>query len=347
MRLSSVKLKNFRNFQEKLFSFSPFLTIVNGKNSVGKTNLLEAVYFGFNGQGFREKKENQLIQFGKNNTEVELKFIDKDSVYLFRINLRLFEQKTKKLFFVCGTKKNFSYYKEEIGLAIIFTPQDIEIITRTPEERRRYFDILLSQFDWQYKNALINYKNALKRRNKLLQTITDKNQLKNEIKFWDKFLENFSQKITEKRQSYINFLNKNNKIDSFTFKITYLKNDFTKTKAQEFFEKETKIKQTLIGPQKDDFQIFINEKNVHFFGSRSEQRLALFWLKFSEIKYQEEIFKKKPLLLLDDIFSELDMDNKKLIFNLIYNYQTIITTADPLIFNLPNLPKTIINLKSP
>ena len=345
MRLKSIKIKNFRNFENNFFSFSPFLTIVVGKNSVGKTNLLEAIYFGLYGQGFREKKESQLIKMGENKNEVELKFADKDSEYSFRVNLNLVDQKIKKNFFVNGTQKKFSFYKEEIKSAVIFTPQDIEIITRTPEERRRYFDTILSQFDWEYKNNLTNYKNALKRRNKLLQTINNKNQLKNEIKFWDQFLENLSQKIIKKRQDYIHFLNQHNKIDSFIFEIIYLKNEFSKIKAQEVFEKEINLKQTFIGPQKDDFQISINQKNVHFFGSRSEQRLALFWLKFCEIRHQEETFKKKPLLLLDDIFSELDLDNKKLIFNLIYNYQTVMTTTDPFIADLPALPKTLITLK--
>lgn len=345
MRLDSIKIENFRNFENNIFSFSPFLTIIVGKNSVGKTNLLEAIYFGLHGQGFREKKENQLIKIGKNKADVELKFADKNSQYFFRINLSLLDQKIKKIFFVNSTQKKHFFYKEEIKSAIIFTPQDIEIITRTPEERRKYFDMILSQSNWQYKNNLTNYKNALKRRNKLLQIINNKNQLKNEIKFWDQFLENLSQKIIKKRQDYINFLNQHNKIDSFTFKIIYLKNEFNKTKAQEVFEKEINLKQTLIGPQKDDFQIFINDKNVHLFGSRSEQRLTLFWLKLCEIKYLEETFKKKPLLLLDDIFSELDLDNKKLILNLIYHYQTVITTTDPLLVKLLDLPKTLIALK--
>lgn len=345
MRLKSIKIENFRNFEKNSFFFNPFLTIIVGKNSVGKTNLLEAIYFGFHSQGFREKKENQLIKMGKNKAEVELKFTDENSLYSFRINLNLLDQKIKKIFFVNGTQKKFSFYKQEIKPAIIFTPQDIEIITRAPEERRNYFDRIFSQFDWEYKNNLTNYKNALKRRNKLLQTVSDKKQLKNEIKFWNQFLENLSQKIINKRQNYINFLNQHNKIDSFTFKIIYLKNEFNKIKAEEIFEKEINLKQTLIGPQKDDFQIFINEKNIHLFGSRSEQRLAIFWLKFCEIKYQEEVFKKKPLLLLDDIFSELDLDNKKLILNLIYHYQTVITTTESLLVNLPNLPKTLINLK--
>lgn len=344
MRLNSIRIKNFRNFQNNLFSLNPFLTIITGKNAVGKTNLLEAIYFGFNGQGFREKKESQLIQIGKNNAEVELKFVDKNSQFNFHINLSLENNQIKKSFFINGTKKKFSFYKQEVGSTVIFTPADIEIITDSPEARRDYFDQFLSKLDWQYKNNLINYKNALKRRNKLFETISDKNQLINEIKFWDQFLENYSQKIIEKRVNYLNFLKENNRIDSFVFNIDYLKNEFNKKNAACFFEKEFQLKQTLIGPQKDDFRLYLNNKDVHLFGSRSEQRLALFWLKICEIKYIEQKVEKKPIILLDDILSELDFENKKIIFHLIKQYQTVLTTADPLIINLIEIPKSVINL---
>ena len=144
------------------------------------------------------------------------------------------------------------------------------------------------------------------------------------------------------------FLNNNQKLDSKIFKIDYLKNEFNKNRLEDVREKEKIIRKTIIGPQKDDFIISISDdiltKDVHHFGSRSEQRLAIFWLKMNELKFFEENFQKKSLLLLDDIFSELDVDNKKLIFSLITKYQTVATTTEDKLINKAKVSKKTIQL---
>jgi DNA replication and repair protein RecF len=344
MLLQQIRLKNFRNYTDKIFHFNPFITIIFGKNAVGKTNLLEGIYFGYQGKGFREKREAQLIKFGEKEAMVELKMISEEEKSLYQIILKEENNKTKKMFFVSQLKKNSSFYQKEIGAVILFTPQQIEIISNSPEERRDYFDEVLSLFYPQYKTTLINYKNALRRRNKLLETSHNLQTLKSELKFWDSFLEKEAGVLTQIRENYINFLNTNNKIDHQYFSIEYKKNPFTKERIALFFDKEVKVKQTLIGPQKDDFRIYLKEKDVHFFGSRSEQRIALFWLKLNEIKFIEEKLGKKPLLLLDDVFSEFDLDNQKLIINLVKKYQAVLTTTNPLIVEFLDHPHSIIAL---
>lgn len=344
MLLQQIRLIKFRNYQDSVFKFNPFITVVIGKNSVGKTNLLEGIYFGYHGVGFREKKENQLIKFGESEARVDLTLIEKEEKNLFQIILQMENSKTKKIFYVNRVKKTASFYQKEIEGIVLFAPQQIEIISASPDTRRNYLDHILSFFHPNYKTALINYKNALRRRNKLLETTTNWQNLKLELKFWDNFLENEARIITQIREEYINFLNKNNQIDNRSFFVQYQKNLFTKERASQYFEKEIKIKQTLIGPQKDDFHIFAQDKDIHFFGSRSEQRLALFWLKINEINYFEKQLNKKPLLLLDDVFSEFDLENQKLILNLIRKYQTVLTTTDPLVFNFLNHPHSIIAL---
>ena len=139
--------------------------------------------------------------------------------------------------------------------------------------------------------------------------------------------------MAEKREEYVKFLQDHPHIDSTQFTIEYLKSELTKEKLEESHEEEKRLRKTIIGPQRDDFQISkiktsTQRYSVHHFGSRSEQRLALFWLHWNEVKYYEELTKKKPILLLDDIFSELDVSNKKLISHLINNYQTILTTTE-------------------
>jgi DNA replication and repair protein RecF len=344
MLLQQIRLIKFRNYQDSVFKFNPFITVVIGRNSVGKTNLLEGIYFAYHGVGFREKKENQLIKFGANEARVDITLIEKEEKNLFQIILQMENSKTKKIFYVNRVKKTAYFYQKEIEGIVLFAPQQIEIISASPDVRRNYLDHILSFFHPNYKTALINYKNALRRRNKLLETVTGWQNLKLELKFWDNFLENEAKIITQIREEYINFLNKNNQIDNRSFLVQYQKNIFTQERVSQYFEKEIKVKQTLIGPQKDDFHIFSQDKDIHFFGSRSEQRLALFWLKINEINYFEKQLNKKPLLLLDDVFSEFDLENQKLILNLIKKHQTVLTTTDPLVFNFLNHPHSIIAL---
>ena len=169
----------------------------------------------------------------------------------------------------------------------------------------------------------------------------------NELAYWNDYLEKQAGYLTKKRQEYVDFLNEHNNIDNKAFSVKYLKNEFNERRLEENFELEKRYRRTVIGPQKDDFEIYQKNnslKNLHHFGSRSEQRLAIFWLKFNEIRLYEVSFKNKPLLLLDDIFSELDIKNKKLIIDLVKKYQTIVTTTEIELLELADMPKSIIRL---
>ncbi len=345
MLLKRVDLKNFRNFEKSSFDFSPFLNIVIGPNAKGKTNLLEAIYFLINGVGFREAREIELIRFGSNDySSVEGVFVSEDLRSTFKI---LFSQKdfrVQKNFLVGNTKKrHFQYHKEQTK-TVLFTPQQIEILTGSPEKRRDYFNKIISFFDFDYKEKLSLFEKALRRRNKILEHHADRMKLKEEIEFWDNYLIEHSAYLTKKRTEYMFFLNTNNKIDQKEFRIVYLKNEFSRDRIDGIFGKEILVRKTLIGPQKDDFQIFLNDKNIHHFGSRSEQRLAILWLKLNEIKHFEKITNKKPILLFDDVFSEFDPKNKKLVLNLFKNYQTIASTTEMEVLELADLPKSLIKL---
>jgi DNA replication and repair protein RecF len=221
-------------------------------------------------------------------------------------------------------------------------------MTGSPEVRRKYFDRFLSSGDLEYKKRLTNYENALRKRNKVLETYRNDEQLKEELAFWNTYLEEQAIYVAGRRDAYCEFLNKNKKIDNKEFSIKYLNNELTKDKLKEMFEVEKRYRRTLIGPQKDDFAIYEEtdhiSKNLHHFGSRSEQRLGVFWLKLNEIGYLEKIFGKRPILLLDDIFSELDAKNKKLILDLIKKHQTVVTTTEIELLDLVNVPKSIIKL---
>ncbi|NMB84184.1 DNA replication/repair protein RecF [Candidatus Roizmanbacteria bacterium] len=347
MVLNRIYLKNFRNFNEASFDFNRSLTIIIGENARGKTNLLESIYCLTSGAGFRESREEELMALGAKETTIEGEFADKNGKYDFRIFLRLTGKVLEKIFFANRTKRKSSLYQKETVKAILFSPQQIEIVTGPPDIRRRYFDKLLSGYDIDYKKKLTNFENALRRRNKILESYSNEAALKEELFFWDDYLIEQASYLTREREKYVSYLNDHRKIDSKKFFVKYVKNEMTRTRLDESFPLERRYRRTVIGPQKDDFEIYEEgnfDKNLLHFGSRSEQRLGVFWLKFNEINYHEEKFGKKPILLLDDIFSELDKKNKKLILDLITRYQTIVTTTEDDLINLSHKPNTVIGI---
>lgn len=342
MILKSIFFYHFRNFKEKQFKINPCFTAIFGKNACGKTNLLEGIYFLLRGEGFRETREEELIIFDKKEAHVEGVLEDGKNKNIFRISLTNNEY-LEKNYYLAKTKKNRQFYFKDILPVVLFSPEQIEIINGTPSIRRDYFDKFLSGIDTEYRKRLINYSQALRKRNKILEKTFDIVNLKQELKFWNDYLINQGNYLINKRRKYVEYLNQNKKIDSEEFFIEYESNDINIERFNKYFDHEIKIRKTLIGPQKDDFKIYLinhlssNGRNIHFYGSRSEQRLALFWLKINELKYLESFFKKKPILLLDDIFSELDKDNQKLIFNLIGDYQTVVTSTEKDLLKLINL----------
>lgn len=347
MLLQRVALHNFRNYLKKSFTFNPFLTIIIGENARGKTNILESVYFIMNGHGFRESKESELIYFDEKQGSVEAVFQNGDKNLQFKIQLLLQGELVSKAFFFNKTKKRFHQYHAEQIRAILFAPEQILIITGNPSERREYFNRLLSSLDLDYKKKLVNYEHALRRRNKILEKHSNELQLKEELKFWDDYVIESGSYLTKKRQEYVEYLNRHSKLEDREFSIEYMKNEITQDRLTHYFEKEKIVRRTLIGPQKDDFQIsLLNKhiKNIHHFGSRSEQRLGILWLKMTEIRYYEEYFKQKPILLFDDIFSELDLHNRGLVLKLVKKYQTVLTTTEKEMIELIEVPKTIISL---
>lgn len=356
MLLKHLTVQNFRNFDKQTLAFNPFLTVIIGQNAAGKTNLLEAIHTALYGVGFRESKEEELINFEHNAppATVAVVFGEGDSSLEFKIVLLKKEGNTQKSFFIAKSKKTLRAYRREAASAVLFAPSQIEILTGSPNSRREYFNRVLFSFDLEYRKRLSNYEQAIRRRNKLLEAFVDQRSAIKELSFWDSYLEREGKYVVDKRQEYVDFANKHPNVDHYIFSLEYLKNEFTQQKAKERLELELKIKRTTIGPQKDDFVIWIKNnknlpagrqgKNVHHFGSRSEQRLSIFWLKLNEIYFHEEILKKRPLLLLDDIFSELDSKNKALVLDLIQKYQSVATTTETEILELAATPKSIIKI---
>jgi DNA replication and repair protein RecF len=345
MILRTVSLLNFRNFTDRKFDFNESSTVIVGENARGKTNLLESIYFSLNGEGFRESKEEELIKWEETQSFIETIWYDHDVKNMFQIRLLKKANHIEKKYFVNKSEKTHYQYSQFTTKAVLFAPEHVDIVSNGPDKRRSYFDKLISISDKEYKKKLQNYENALRKRNKLLEFHGDENKLKEELKFWNTYLEEQATYIFEKRKKYIDYLNSHQEMQSKVFEIVYKENRLTVHKLEQLFDYEKRVRRTMIGPQKDDFEIYLVEatkKNVQLYGSRSEQRFAVFWLKLNEVNYLEEVFKKKPILLLDDVFSEFDLKNKQLILDLIQNYQTVITTTEADLIELAHISKSII-----
>lgn len=333
----------FRNFSQHTFSFNPFLTIVAGKNSVGKTNLLEAIFFCLRGHGFREEKEIELIHTQAQKATVELESSEKGESNTQKIILSSTPVITKQCLFN-KVKKRLHEYSIHSMPAIVFSPSFLYVIDGQMHERRVFFDHIISHMSKTYKRRLGFYEQALRKRNKLLEKITDVYRLKEQLIFWDTYLIQEAHYITEKRSEVANWLNQYPLFDHTHFKLTYLQNEISKKTLIDTFEKQRLIKKTLVGPQRDTYELYIDGKNVHKYGSRSEQRLTLFWIVMNEMRIYEEKLKQKTVVLLDDIFSELDITNKSLVLDIVKNHQAVISTIEEeYVSHLP-FEKTIIHL---
>ncbi|MBI1863496.1 DNA replication and repair protein RecF [Candidatus Microgenomates bacterium] len=343
MILKRVVLHQFRNVLQQTVDFSPHLTVVLGPNSRGKTNLLESIFVITNGTGFRETKESELLHFEHTQGSIDALFQQNDDQIHAKVMLVVRGEAMTKTYFINKAKRGVRDYLRDQTRSVLFAPQQIEILTGAPDLRRQYFNRLISVYDFEYKKRLDNYENALRRRNKLLETIHDMFKLKEEIAFWDNYLVEQAEYLTKVRQDYIDFLNSSPELAGKMFSISYEKSEMTRARLDETFDREMRARRTLIGPQKDDFIISLNSKNVHKFGSRSEQRLAILWLKMAEIRHSRDKSGHVPILLLDDIFSEFDEVNKKLVLDLVKDYQTIATTTEKEILDyLPEVEKTVV-----
>jgi DNA replication and repair protein RecF len=218
-------------------------------------------------------------------------------------------------------------------------PEDIQIITGSPSERRKYMDAILVQVDSGYKRSLNTYIKVVRQRNKILEKICKEGRGWDEIEYWTDQLLRSGKILQEKRETMFEiiqgYLEKNAKIlnngktEAF---IKYKKNDLNRERLEKYRDREIASKSTLIGPHRDDFEILFNGHSVAEFGSRGQQRSMILALKLSEIEFIEKEKGERPILLLDDIFSELDEKHQEAVLDVIENQQTIITSTEKLGF---------------
>jgi len=236
------------------------------------------------------------------------------------------ERVAKKKYLVNGVSKRMVDFLENFRV-VYFGPQDLEIIVDSPSIRRDWLDLVLEQADSEYRRASLSYKKGLRQRNRLLQQIRDEGKPRSTLFFWDKLLIENGGTITQKRQEFIDFINQ--QPERFgKLKVVYDKSLISPQRLANYAQEEVAAATTLVGPHRDDFEVTMAERSLHSYGSRGEQRTAIFALKLGELEFIALKIGRRPVLLLDDIFSELDHQRRGHLLEVIPKQQTLITTSD-------------------
>lgn len=350
MYLKTLNLQNFRSYSKSEFAFDKGVTVIIGPNTIGKTNLIEAIYLLATGKSFRAEKDLELIQFEKELARVKAKVDETElEVVLTKGEVAGVPSQIKK-YLVNGVPKRRVDFVGNIR-AILFSPVDLEIIIDGPSVRRNFLDDTLSQVDREYRQVIITYVKALRQRNALLEQAREK-RIRNDKQFsyWDNLLIQAGDILTKKREEFIIFLNDAPK-EVFDFVAFYDKSIISKERLLQYKDAEMGAGVTLVGPHRDDFSVsmFNNVReathSVRLFGSRGQQRLVVLQLKLLQLLFMEKTLGERPVLLLDDIFSELDQSHIQLVLEVIGQQQTIITaTHKEFIDNKFLVKPTIIEL---
>lgn len=333
MILKSISLQNFRSYSKTQFTFDPHFTVVVGPNASGKTNLVEAISFLSTGKSFRISKEKQVITFGKSVTHIGGTLSDEDESEKLEMTLSLnLNDFLQKRYLINGVSKRRSSFAGQLP-TVLFTPLDLVIVSGQPGDKRRFLDTVLEQTDPQYASALLVYGKALRQRNALLEFVQKSGRRDEErFAYWDNLLITNGNLLTEKREAFIAYLNQRTK-KLFPCMLIYDKSLMSVDRLLQYKDAEVASGMTLVGPQRDDViiqswhPVSKELEDVRYFCSRGQQRLVTLELKNAQITYLEEQLEVKPLLVLDDIFSELDSEHIELVLRLAHDFQTIITTT--------------------
>jgi DNA replication and repair protein RecF len=219
---------------------------------------------------------------------------------------------------------------------VLFRPEDIDLVLGSPSVRRNYLDYVLEQADREYRRSSLSYQKGLRQRNKLLERIRDGEAERKQLLFWDKLLIKNGEVITAKREEFLNFVGEKIKKRGMPLKLYYDKSTISEARLKQYADNEIGAAKTLVGPHRDEFQFIYQragklEKDLSLYGSRGEQRMAVLGVKLAELEYLDQSINgeaDRPVLLLDDIFSELDHDHREVVLSLLEKQQTIITATD-------------------
>lgn len=354
MLIKALRIKDFRQFKDRTIKCNSQILLICGSNASGKSSILEAINLLSVGGSFRASRVEEMVKFKQELARVKGKIVAGEkadnfdlggldelvlSVILTRGEVQ--GKKTRrKLFSVNENRRRKSDFVGQL-LVVLFRPEDLRLVEGSPSRRRNYLDNVLCLSDKNYRHSLTQYKQALRKRNKLLSMIKEGNQSPSVLKYWDMTLVKHGVILQQKRKDFLNFINDQVQAP-LEMEVDYRPSVISQKRIESHRRAELGAGYTLIGPQKDNLAIQLNfsEQNevenyldLELYGSRGQKRLGVLWLKMAEMEFLEVATNKKPILILDDILSELDDDSRNLVLELIKKQQTIITATDETIFD--------------
>ena len=355
MIIKSIELADYRNYDSLVLQFDRGTNILYGDNAQGKTNILEAIYVAATTKSHKGSKDREIVNFDKEEAHIRT-YLEKDGKEI-RVDMHLRKSKSKGIA-IDGQK--IKKAADLLGLCnvVFFSPEDLGIIKNGPAERRRFVDMELCQLDNFYLYNLNHYNKIVNQRNKLLKDMYMNPDLKETLTIWDMQLVSYGSKIIERRKLFVEQLNEiiyeiHKKLSGGReeIRIQYepdVELDEFERKLKNSQDRDMRAKMTSVGPHRDDLSFIINDidirrfgsqgqqrtddfsflvgdVDIRKFGSQGQQRTAALSLKLSEIELVKKITKDTPVLLLDDVLSELDSNRQNYLLNSIGDIQTIIT----------------------
>lgn len=332
MIIESIKLKNYRNYNELHMEFNQGTNILYGDNAQGKTNILEAVYVCCTSKSHKNAKDRDIIRFNQDESHIKLQ-VRKNNVP-YRLDMHLKKNKTKGIA-INGVPIRKASELFGITNVIFFSPEDLNIIKNGPSERRRFIDMELCQLNKLYVHSLVQYNKVLLQRNKLLKELVFHPEYEETLDVWDMQLVTYGREVIRFRRDFIFRLNgiihgihenlSGNKEDMVISYEPYTRDEEFEETLKRNRPQDMKQKTTLAGPHRDDISFIVNGIDIRRYGSQGQQRTSALSLKLSELELVKELSHDSPILLLDDVLSELDGSRQNHLLSAIQNIQTFIT----------------------
>ncbi len=332
MIIKSIELSNFRNYESLDLDFDYGTNILYGNNAQGKTNILEAVSVSGTTRSHKGSKDKEMIRFGEEEAHIKTVVNKKDMDY--QIDVHMKKNKTKG---IAVNKVPLKKASELFGILniVFFSPEDLNIIKNGPSERRRFLDSELCQLDKIYLSDLAKYNKILNQRNKLLKDMVFRPDLKETLPIWDAQLIDYGKRIIKRRKSFVDELNEivfdihkqiSGEKEELVLKYEPNIDDaFFHDELNRAKERDMRFCQTSVGPHRDDMQFSVFDVDIRKYGSQGQQRTSALSLKLAEIELVKRNINETPVLLLDDVLSELDSSRQNYLLNSIHDIQTIIT----------------------
>ena len=340
MYIKNLTLQNYRNYKKANFEFSSGINILTGNNAQGKTNCAEAIFYLCTGYSPRASRDKQVIKYGEDGAFIS--GVATSSYGNVKIDIAFSKSKNKEISVNGVPIKKIGELMGNLN-SVFFNPEELKLIKESPEDRRRFIDISLSQMSKKYFYALQKYRRIIEQRNDLLKN-PDKEVVYETLPLWDEQLSEYAEIIIKERLEFIKllkplanksheFITNGKEILEISLESNYLEDEENIKESllkalSERMEKDIILGYTTAGPHRDDIKIKVNGEDVRVYGSQGQQRTSAISLKLAELEIFKQRFNEYPVLILDDALSELDADRRKRLIDRVNGIQTIITCTE-------------------